>query len=138
MLIIYNDITKCIYYQFSVDEYIDKHGCNWPALFTRIISHEVYGTKEGDWVELVEPYPESHHLEEIMKPRFYQGQKDVVDMVECKCPRCERRYARLLFYTGHRPMRAFCPHCSEQVFVLQRPVEDIYTLNVLDKINEGG
>ena len=72
-----------------------------------------------------------------MRPRFYQGNK-VSETVECKCPRCERRYTRLLFYTGYRPMRAYCSDCTEQLFVLNRPVEDIYSVNLHKLAEDGG
>ena len=40
--------------------------------------------------------------------RFHSGDGGIVP---CKCPRCEKKHRKQMFYTGHLPARVYCREC---------------------------
>jgi len=58
MLVIYNDITKCIEYYIPHEEWIMKFGCSFPGT----IGHEVIDLFDDLCVYRWKYYPDSHHV----------------------------------------------------------------------------
>ena len=56
--------------------------------------------------------------------RFFHGAgAEVRDMVECKCPACEIKHEKELYWTGKLPARIYCHHCERNFIHDERMYE---------------
>jgi len=41
----------------------------------------------------------------------YKLDKELKSVIQCKCPKCEKKYEMTFFYTGPLPARKYCEKC---------------------------